>query len=775
MATASALALAGPAAAQAAAPAEVAPVTVVAASPLPGTAIDADKLAGVVQTLSVPRLTESRRSDVLPNLVAAQLPGVSVNEEQGSRFQPDFVFRGFEASPIGGMAQGLAVYQDGVRLNESFGDNVNWDLVPQFAVDDVTVQSNNPVFGLNALGGAVTLAMKDGLSFQGAQAEVSGGSFGEVGGHVELGRRLGDFGVYLGAGAQHEDGFRYLSPTTLRQVYGDLAYQRGPLTLHLSGEAARNDIDAVGPTPVELLAADPRAVFTNPQSMRNAARMVQLRGSYAAADHLTLSANLYYRRFDQRLVDGNTTNAKVCDNAPDQLCFGGDNLYPADALHDAASAAVPASVLPDGAIPGEIDFTHTRTDSYGAALQVALSAPLGGHANAFTAGLAVDRGETRYGAYGELGALQDNLTVLPVGVVIDQALSPTASPPIFAPVDVAARNTYLGLYAIDVLDLTPKLSLTLSGRWNRAHIRLRDRMGGGVEGDHRFDRFNPGAGVTYKLAPRLTAYLGYSEANRAPTAGELSCADPASPCLLDAFLVADPPLKQVVARTVEGGVRGRFKAAGLDGAFTWNLSAFRTRSQDDILLVASQINGFGYFQNAGDTARVGLDANLAYRGDRLSARLGYGWLDAAFRSAEALASNSPAADDQGLIHVRPGDRLPMIPAHRITATVDYDVTPSWSLGADLRWQSGQYLVGDESNQEPKLPGYATANLHAAWRLGPRLQLFGEIQNLFDARYYTYGAFTELDGLPPNVALTNPRTYSPAEGRAVTVGARLRFE
>lgn len=779
-AAATGLALAAGAAAAAQAPdgATVAPVTVVATTPLPGTAIDADKLAGEVQTLSIPKLVESRRADVLPNLVASQLPSVSVNDEQGSRFQPDFTFRGFEASPISGVAEGLAVYQDGVRLNEAFGDNVNWDLIPQFAVRAFTVQSNNPVFGLNALGGAVTLAMQDGLSFDGAQAEVSGGSFGDIAGHAEFGRRFGDFGVYLAAGAQHDDGFRYRSPATLRQAYGDLAYRNDKLTLHLSAQAARNDIDAVGPTPVERLAADPKAVFTTPQSMRNEAEMVQLRGGYAASDVLTFSGSLYYRRFEQRLVDGNTTDVGVCDNAPDRLCLEGANAFPADALYDNHGAPVPASVLPAGATPGEIDFTRTRTNSFGGAIQAAVTAPIAAHANALTVGLSVDHGDTRYSAHGELGALQDDLQVEGSGVIIDQGLSPTASPPIEAPVGVVAQNTYVGAYAIDVLDLTPKLSLTLSGRWNSARIRLSDRTrgdkrAGDLNADHNFQRFNPGAGLAYKIVPALTAYAGYSEANRAPTAGELSCADPASPCLLDAFLVSDPDLKQVVARTVEAGLRGRFTRGA--GTVSWNISAFRTLTQDDILLVATAINGFGYFQNAGDTRRLGLDANLSYRDSAFSARLGYTWLDAAFRSAQALSSNSPAADADGLIFVRPGDRLPMIPAHRLTLSADYDVSRAWSLGGDLRWQSGQYLVGDESNQQPKLPGYATVNLHSAWRLGPRLQLFGEIQNLFDQRYYTYGAFAALDGLPPSVHLTDPRSLSPAEGRSITVGARFRFD
>ena len=98
----------------------------------------------------------------------------------------------------------------------------------------------------------------------------------------------------------------------------------------------------------------------------------------------------------------------------------------------------------------------------------------------------------------------------------------------------------------------PLVSLTLGGRLNVAKIRLRDQIGTSLNGNHTFTRFNPTAGVTYKVTPDISVYAGYAEANRAPTPAELSCADPAAPCSLTNFFVGDPPLKQVVARTVEG-------------------------------------------------------------------------------------------------------------------------------------------------------------------------------------------------------------------------------
>ncbi|HEY1613776.1 MAG TPA: TonB-dependent receptor [Rhizomicrobium sp.] len=763
------------AAAQTGGSGDVETVVVTANAPLPGSGIDADKIAGEIETLSVGDVTRDRQTDVLPNAVATQLSSVSVNDEQGSQFQPDFVYRGFEASPISGVAEGVAVYQDGVRLNESFGDNVNWDLIPEFAVDTFTLQSNNPVFGLNTLGGAVTLAMKSGLTFDGTEAELSGGSFGDLTGNAEFGARLGKFALYAGIGGLTDDGFRYHSKTSLRQGYGDLAYEDGPLTLHLSASGASNQIGAVGPTPVEMLAADPRSVFTYPQAMKNDMALTQFRGTWNQGDALTFSFSAYWRHFHQDLVDGNTTDVDTCENNAAWFCLGGNDDYPNDVLFDESGKPVPTSVLPAGATPGETDFSRTDTNTFGGATQFAWTAPLAGHGNNLVVGGSLDRGETDYSAYGEFGTLLASLEVAGSGVIIDEAQNPDASPPIETPVHVSGRNTYGGLYAIDVFDITPALSWTLSGRLNTAAITLTDLRGSTLNGSHDFSRFNPGTGLAYKITPGMTAYAGYSESNRAPTAGELSCADPASPCLLDAFLVSDPPLKQVTSRTYELGLRGHFTLPQMDGQFGWNVSAYRTDAANDILLLATDINGFGYFSNAGITQHQGVDAHLGYRNERWKFTANYSYLDATFQNALTLSSNSPAADADGLIHVQPGDRIPLNPTHRLTLSGDFAATPAWSVGADLRLQSSAFLVGDESNQEPTLPGFATVNLRSAYAIDDRFTLFGEIQNLLDTRYYTYGAFTELDGLPPNFNLTNPRTYSPAPGRLVFAGLRATFD
>jgi len=455
------------------------------------------------------------------------------------------------------------------------------------------------------------------------------------------------------------------------------------------------------------------------------------------------------------------------------LCLGGDGQYPADLLFSQDGRPVPTSVLPPAATPGEIDRTATATSTNGAALQYTLTAALGGLESTLTLGAAIDDSTTDYTAAGELGELLPSLQVVGSGYIIDQGLSETASPPIESPVAVRSGTHYFGAYLSETLSINTRLALTLSGRFNSAHIDLADQTGGTLNGSHSYGRFNPGVGLSYRVTDSVTGYAGYSQSNRAPTAGELSCADPQSPCLLDAFLVSDPSLRQVVAHTLEAGMRGRESVGGDSSGVRWNLGVFRTDNRDDIMLLATPVNGFGYFANVGTTRRQGLEAAFSFHSVHWQLDLGYSLVAATFRESLTLASNSPAADPQGEIFVSAGDRIPLTPEHRITAAFEYSAA-RWRIGADARYTSSQFLAGDQSNQEPPLPSYTVVDVHGTYQWSAALQLFAAVNNVFDRTFYTYGAFTQLDAVPPNLALTDPRTYSPDPPRTYYGGIRWAF-
>jgi iron complex outermembrane receptor protein len=336
----------------------------------------------------------------------------------------------------------------------------------------------------------------------------------------------------------------------------------------------------------------------------------------------------------------------------------------------------------------------------------------------------------------------------------------------------------VGIYGSATLDLTPRFSVTAGGRYNRAEFDLRDRIGTALNGSHDYSRFNPAAGLTWRFAQSAAAYAGYSEANRAPSPAELACADPLLPCTLGAFFLSDPPLKQVVGRTAEAGLRGAFDTGrlGLDGRLRWNLGLFRTSLEDDILLVQSDLQGRGYFQNAGDTRRQGIEAGLSWRNDRVALALDYALIDATFRTAQRLPSpNHPFAGEDGAIPVERGDRIPGIPRHRLRLDAEWRPLPAWTVGGNAIVNSSQYLRGDEGNLLKPIGGYALVNLRTSVRVGPGVELYGIVRNLFDKGYATFGTLYNLERAESlGLGLSDPRTVSPGLPRAFFGGVRIRF-
>jgi outer membrane receptor protein involved in Fe transport len=311
---------------------------------------------------------------------------------------------------------------------------------------------------------------------------------------------------------------------------------------------------------------------------------------------------------------------------------------------------------------------------------------------------------------------------------------------------------------------------------NAAQIDLNDQNGGDLAGNHSYNHFNPAIGATYRVTPWLTAYAGYSVANRAPTPAELSCAGPANSCSLANFFVGDPNLKQVVAHTVETGVRGSFTPFA-DARLSYNLALFRTNLDDDIAFINSVTQGRAYFANIGQTQRQGIDASVQLKTDRWLAYLAYSYIEASYQSGFVeSAGNNPAADANGNLTVQPGNRLPGIPANQLKLGAYYNVTDKWTVGGTAIAASGAYLFGDSANLTPKLPAYVTLNLSTTYQLTEHVQLFAWVQNVTNQRYYTYGTFSPTSTVflaqAPNA--TNPRSYSIAAPIGGFGGVRVMF-
>lgn len=713
-----------------------------------------------IDAAEIARSPSPAAADTLQRLV----PSVDIQSTTGNSLAPDVVYRGFVSSPTQGTPQGLAVYQNGVRINESFGDTVNWDAIPTFAIASMDMISANPVFGLNALGGAVNIRMKDGFAYQGGRLEVSGGSYGRIQAGFDYGKQVGDFAFYGVLEGVHDNGFRQYGASTIRRFYGDLGYRANGNDYHLTASLSDNLFGAAGSAPMELLQQDWSSVYTTPQTLHYQTGQIALSGNFGLSQGWSLSTNAYARRYIQHTVDGNPTNAQGCDDDATLLCYNNGST-PANGLNGQQLAN---NFNPNYPL-GEIDRSTILTTSLGGSAQLSNANTLFGFKNHLTLGASFDFGTTNYSASAELGSVLPNYVVAGSGVYLGASGDPVS----IGPVNVNSYNRYFGLYALDAIDLTDKLTLSAGARFNMASISLSDQLGGDVNGDNLYNHVNPMAGLSYKITPDLLAYASYSMSNRAPTPLELGCANPQQPCIMASFLVSDPPLQQVVAQTVEAGLRGEKLLANDWGALGWKAGYYRILSTNDILNIPSPVQqGFGYFANVGDTLRQGFEGQLNYRKGPFALRATYAFLDATFQNALTLASNSPAADANGNIYVVPGNHLPMSPANRVKVSLDWDVNERAKLGADFLYTSQQYYVGDASNQEQMLPSYWTVSLNGSYKVTKNLEAFVLVNNIFDRKFYTYGTYFETDQLYQ--AFNNPQSVTPAQPLSAYGGVRLTF-
>jgi outer membrane receptor protein involved in Fe transport len=746
-------------------------INVFATTPLSGTGVDIDQVPAAVTTIDSQQIQETKSPNIVDSL-QTYVPSTDVQSVAGNPFQPDVLFRGFDASPVNGTPQGLAVYQNGVRINQSFGDTVNWDQIPTVAVRSMDVISNNPAFGLNALGGAISIQMKDGFTYQGGSFDTMGGSYGRIQTSLQYGKQVGAWATYIAVEGAYDGGYRDFSNSEIRRIYGDVGYKTDSSEFHLSLGGADNFFGASATAPAELLEQSWSSVYTTPQTSTDQIGYVNATANVNISPTWSLQGVAYFRSFFQATVDGNSTNAQICDPPNDGfLCFN-DGVTPANGLNGQQLATPPSFV---GATLGEIDRTWTQTTSTGTGLQGTNTDKLFGHDNHFVIGASFDFGLTNYSGSAELGIVQPNYVVAGSGIY----LGPSGNPVSDGPVSLRATNAYTGLYALDTFNVTKDFTISAGGRANVANIRLQDQLGGDLNGNDTYWHINPLIGATYRINSDVTAYAGYSQANRAPTPQELGCADPAHPCILASFLVSDPPLKQVVAETYEAGLRGTHDYGETVGTLGWKLGVFRTDSRDDILNVPDPIQqGFGYFQNVGTTRRQGIEAEVNFKADKFTVYASYSYIDATFLNAVTLGSSSPYADANGNIYVVPGDHIPAIPANRFKIGGEYSFIKEFKVGAQLFYVGSQYYAGDASNQFEQLPAYAVVNADASYQVTKNLQVYALVQNVLNNRYYTYGTFFDTTQVPNygngGAPFTDPRSLSPAQLRSFYIGMRATF-
>jgi outer membrane receptor protein involved in Fe transport len=796
-------------------------VEIIGITPLAGAGLARNELATPVQSATSADIERSGALE-LGDFLNRRLGSVHVNEMQGNPFQMDVSYRGYTASPLLGTAQGLSVYLDGVRMNQPFGDVVSWDLIPRAAISTLTlVPGSNPLFGLNTLGGALSVQTKDGLSAPGTSLQATVGQNRRRAIEFEHGGS-NDQGLnwYLTGNRFKENGWRNDSPSDVRQLFGKLGWQDRATQLALTLAHADNALTGNGLQEQRLLARDRASVYTKPDQTANRSTLLNLAASHAFSDALQASGNVYYRD-----IRTSTFNGDINDDSLDQsvyqpsaaeraaLAKAGYSGYPASGA-TAANTPFPSwrcigqALLNDE--PGEkcnglLNRTASDQHNYGVSGQLTWLGTLAGQRNRFVAGGGYDASRTHFVQSAQLGYLNPDRSITAVDSVADGVHAGNIDgEPYDARVDLAGRIHTWSAYASDTMTLADKLHLTLSGRYNSTKVANRDALhadgdAASLSGDHRFSRFNPAVGITYSPTRALNAYAGYAESSRAPTAIELGCANPDQPCKLPNAMAGDPPLRQVVTRTLELGLRGTAL-----GRVQWNAGLFSANNRDDLLFVADNQAGFGYFKNFGQTRRRGVELGMNGRLDKLNLGAQLTVLDATFQSAEQVDGSSNSSNAaalagtrgvDGAIAIRPGDRIPLIPRQMLKLFADYAPFAGTSLDASIVAVSSSIARGNENNgHQPDgdyylgqgySAGYAILNLGASVRLGQRWTLLAHVNNALDTHYNTAaqlgltgfdanGNFLARPFAANNAAVRHATFYAPGAPRLVSVGLRYAF-
>jgi outer membrane receptor protein involved in Fe transport len=764
-------------------------VTVYSGTPLPGIGLPLNKVPANIQ-IADPKSINGQAGVSIADYMANNMQGVSVSDMTGSPWQPEINFRGYNASSLTGNAQGLSTYVDGVRVNEPFGDVTLWDKIPSFAIGNMQmVPGSNPLFGLNTLGGAISIQTKSGRNNQGAGLEFEAGSWGRQRALMEMGGVSKDGSVDYMIGFQHttEDGWRKHSPSHLNQLFAKTGWQNETTKLDLTYIGADNNLIGNGFTPQNLLSGDRDQIHTRPDFTNNYSHFLALNGSHWFNDDTMFSGNVYYRKSNRHTKNGDLWEAEI-DSTAQGYSASRDNPYS----------------LGDDEYAGSVmNRSKTTQDTYGATGQMSFNQDWMGKKNQFVVGAGYDYTLLRY-------KQSEHVNIGAEGGVLETDPVFTASrAPILAGGELQDPRQTTGLtgkqytarlFATDTLSLNDKWHVNAGASWNFTRVDNVDTLRGSASDQSltakdSYTRLNPTVGLTHTPNDNLTFYTSYSESSRAPTSIELGCSNPANPCLLPSAMADDPPLNQVVAKTYEFGGRGL-----VTENVRWNAGVYHAMNHDDIQFTAAgSSNGAGYYKNVGRTKRQGIDLGLAGNIDKFKWNASYSYVRATYDSDVDFinSSNSSADADDGDFTAKKGSYIPSIPKHQLKLRGQYAVTPDWTIGANVIGYSDQYVWGNENNKhrannpdcsdqaqadecalgKGKLGGYFVVNLDTQYNIGNGWKAFAKATNIFDRDYYVSGRLAETqfqaDGTYNGVE-TKMLGLLPGAPRAGWIGLRYDF-
>ncbi|SFV17809.1 TonB-dependent receptor [Pseudoduganella namucuonensis] len=742
----------------------LASVEIVGVAPLPGMGVERKTLPYAVQMAADGALARAD-GDNLSEFLSRSFTGVNMNEISGSPFQNDLTFRGFRASPVLGTGQGISVYLDGVRVNEPFGDVVNWDMLPEAAIGSVLLApGSNPLYGLNTLGGALALNTRSGASHPGLEGGVMAGSHKQRRADLAYGAGADGWHAFAAGTLFGDGGWRAHSDGRLGNLFVKLGRVRAATEWQLTMLGGESRLVGNGLLPDGLYEDERRAAYTYPDETRNRLRQTQFSVTQRPRPDVQLTGAAYLRNSRR-----DTVNGDVSDAYGDYVEDCGEGFHASGAPREPDECGYTRAR--GGRLnTASLNTTSTRQRSHGLSAQLAAQLP--GHQ--LMAGLTYDRSKVRFAQY------EQEADFTP-----ERAVAAEEDEERELDVSVVGSSRSAGFYFTDTWTLRPGTWLTMSARHNHARVANTLSNGGVAQPAEAFiyRKFNPALGIAHEAAPGWTVFANLAQSNRVPTVIELGCADPDNPCRLPVGLQSDPYLKQVVSRTAEAGARWQ------SGRDTVTATVYRTVNRDDILFHSAGLTQHGYFSNFDRTRHQGLDLSAGMRRGPLTARLGYSWLDAVYAASGELFTGTRR------VMVEPGTRIAGLPRHTLKLGLDWKASDTLTLSADMRAVSSLVTQGNEDGlaedaedgEAPKradlrIRGHALLSLRLSYKPDRNWELYARVNNVANRRYETYGS-VGVD-MFPNGRLLRPhveadeaglaRFVAPGAPRSFMAGLRYKF-
>lgn len=753
-------------------------------TPLPGLPIERETATTNIQSATGKEIADSKATNVT-EFLNGNMQSVTVTDYAGNPFQQDLNFRGFTASPQIGTPQGISVYLDGVRINEPFGEVVNWDLIPMNAISTLNIiPGSNPMFGQNTIGGALAITTKDGFSDHFMRAQYLAGDWGREQVQFSNGIHGERFALFTAYSHFKEDGWRVNSPSNVRQLFNKATVRLDSGEINFTALHVNAALLGNGLLPKEMAAYDREQVFTSPDEAKNSLEHYNLGGTWYVSDRVSISGQIYRRKVAQDAVGADVYPGYK------RLYSNWQDVGQNDANGDGIDEVV-------GAMNGLLNYSSLRSTADGASVQ----ATFDGDKHQVAVGAAYDENEIKFLQSQVLAELDaDHIARLTTNPFFaDNGYGGQTSLPGIIRNNLTGTSQTKALFMSDTYSPIDTLHITYGARLSWSNVknyliadrgldmyqfqnnvlndpsRQRCRIGNSGDplarficttGDYDYRSFNPSLGLSWEAQENLTAYGNVSKGSRVPSVIELGCARDKEGenqsdnvqygCTIPTALTADPYLKQVRSTAYETGLRGRI------ADFDWNIGAFLTDLKDDILFVPLGRKNRGVFDNFGKTRREGIEMGLKGVWGNSTINFNYTWMRATFQSSaqlinDANSSNTSATTGQAYVNISPGDELPGMPNHIVQANWNYRFTPAFDATLSMIAHASSYVRGNENNaHQPRaalmvgtrdiydftgpgsIPGYAVFNFRANYRFDNGVSLFARVDNIFDKEYATAG-------------------------------------